>query len=388
MDTVGHHGRRCSSDHAAGCERPQLLSRGSIVRVQVALGRPLEDESARRVQRAAVHGQRIALPPHLALGERIPGHELAEGLPLRIALTGVPRVVAELPTGPALAPFGHRHRGDEEHVLLGVEGQRDKIVRTAVARNDDRGLIAGRFPIASRGIEDRSPRLFVETFRPVDLYVVSARDELAGLRVQEIDEAVLRHTEDDSPVLAIDGQGGRHEPHRGFVIPSVARHLGEMPPVLTGLSIQGDDGTREQLVARAFAPFRRIRRGGRAGSDDELVQFGVVHHGVPDAAAALGLLIPAFAPGLQRHLVQFTVLRLARVARNRVETPQVFAGLCIHGIHVTAIEAHITAGVTDEDLVSPNARRAGNHVVPLAIAGFSLPSLDPGRLIDCDKPTI
>ena len=161
-----------------------------------------------------------------------------------------------------------------------------------------------------------------------------------------------------------------------------------MPPVGTGLGIQGDDGICEEFVARVLASFCRIRRRRRPGSDNKLVQIGVVDHGIPDAAAALGLLIPPFAPGLRRHFIEFAVLRLARVARNRVEAPQVFPGIRINGIHMTAIEAHISAGVANEDLASPNARRTTDHVVLFSIAGFSLPSLDPGNLIDCDEPTV
>ncbi len=55
---------------------------------------------------------------------------------------------------------------------------------------------------------------------------------------------------------------------------------------------------------------------------------------------------------------------------------------------MAAVEAHISTGVTDEDLASANARCAGNHVGLLAITGFDLPLLDPRLLIDGNQPTI
>ena len=161
-----------------------------------------------------------------------------------------------------------------------------------------------------------------------------------------------------------------------------------MPPVRTGLGIQRDDGIGEELVARILATFGGIRRCRRASSDDKLVKFRVIDHGIPDTAATLGLLIPPIAPGLRRHFIELTVLRLVRIAWNRIEAPQVFPGPRINRIHVTAIKAHISTGVADEYLISPNARCTGDHVVLFAIAGFGLPSLNSGCLIDCDKPAV
>ena len=70
-------GDRRRDDAAAGVALPELLAVVGAVGGQLAEGRALEDEVARGGQRAARPRHRVLGAPDLALGDRIPGQQVA-----------------------------------------------------------------------------------------------------------------------------------------------------------------------------------------------------------------------------------------------------------------------------------------------------------------------
>src|SRR5258708_38874514 len=84
---------------------------------------------------------------------------------------------------------------------------------------------------------------------------------------------------------------------RRIEIPGIAGNDLVMPDIATGIGIECDDGTDEQIVAPARAADFPIPRRALAGPDVDPVELRIVSHRIPDCAAAT-MYRPVAAPGL------------------------------------------------------------------------------------------
>ena len=166
---------------------------------------------------------------------------------------------------------------------------------------------------------------------------------------------------------AVDHQIGQRHRHRRRVVPVVARHGLVVPDVLAGIGVRRRRwNVRKRLspspcAAPVMAPRRAV-----AGADVDQVGVGVVRKAVPGVAAA-AVLPPLAGPGLGRHLHRLRLERLRRIAGNDVEPPRLVAGLGVVGGHVAAHAVELGAAVADDDLALDDARRAGDHVLGVAV---------------------
>jgi len=100
--------------------------------------------------------------------------------------------------------------------------------------------LAGLTVVAS-GIQDRI-EVLIEAGHPVDRRHERLRGQhLAGLRVEHIEDAVLRRMHHDMPQLAVDEQIGRGDLRRAVEIEALGGSLLVIPFELARLRIERDD---------------------------------------------------------------------------------------------------------------------------------------------------
>jgi hypothetical protein len=93
--------------------------------------------------------------------------------------------------------------------------------------------------------------------RPVHIGVVLGREQLAGLAIEHVEEAVLRRLHDHRAALAADLEVGQHQLLHRIEVPAVARRGLVVPGHASGIGIEGDDRGGEQTVELAGPSWRR-----------------------------------------------------------------------------------------------------------------------------------
>ena len=152
--------------------------------------------------------------------------------------------------------------------------------------------------------------------------------------VEHVHHAVAVRPQHHLARTALPLDVGEHRHLRGVVVQLVVRRELVVPLQLAGVGVERDDAVAVQVVAepRAAVPVgRRI-----AGAEEHEVRLGVVGAGVPDAGAA----------GLPRLARPGLVARLAGTG-NRVEAPDLLAGLRVERRDVAADRAVAAAGADD-----------------------------------------
>ena len=231
--------------------------------------------------------------------------------------------------------------------------------RARIAREGFPGLVVLRLGphvrAAGRGIESR---------RPVHHRELGARDELAGLRVEHVEEAVLRRVHHDAPGRAADLERRSDDLLGRVEVPTIFRRLLEVPDVFAGVGSNRDDRRGVEVVALGAVADDRVPGLRVRGAEVDEIGLGIVRDRVPHRAAAAELP-PLAAPGLRGLLEVRAFEGLRRIAGHRVETPSFFAGLCVEGGEVAARDV-LRAGGTNNHFAFDDARRAGDrHVRPL-----------------------
>jgi hypothetical protein len=142
--------------------------------------------------------------------------------------------------------------------------------------------------------------------------------------VENVEKTVFRRLHDHLAGTAFDREIGENHVLGGGVVPGVAWRGLVVPHVFAALRLERHDRRDEQVVAAAGTSDRAIPRRAVAGADVEQVEIRIVGHRIPDGPAAAEL--PPFAfPGLGRHLERRVLERLRRIARHRVEAPDLLA---------------------------------------------------------------
>ncbi len=238
--------------------------------------------------------------------------------------------------------------------------------------------ILGRgIPIGLRG-HDRPPCLHVDVSSPVHVGIVLRGEELAGLSVEDVEEAVLGGLHDHRPGRAVYGQVGKNQFLYRVVVPAVARRGLVIPGHASGGRVQRQDGCGEQAVELRRPELAQVigRRVGRAEVHE--IQGWIVGKSVPRRSAPMQLGFAMGIPSLVR-LRQFRILiGLPDGGRYRVEAPFERAGFQIVGRHIAAhgSVAHVGAAIADDHDSACNLRRARAGVGQLVIGdGIGFPDL-------------
>ena len=213
--------------------------------------------------------------------------------------------------------------------------------------------------VALRGLH-RPPGLEVDVARPGDGHVGLGRDELSGLAVEDVEEAVLRGVQQRLALSPADLEVREQDVLDRGVVPVVARCRLVVPGELAGVRTQREDRAQEEIVSAAGAAVVARPGGAVADADVEQVELGIEGHRVPGGAAAADSP-PLPGPGLGRHLELGMLERLGRVPGDGVEAPDLLAASRVVGGDV-ATDSVLGAAVADDDLSLDHAGSAGDGV--------------------------
>ena len=178
---------------------------------------------------------------------------------------------------------------------------------------------------------------------------------LAGVAVEDIHEALLRHLRD-----GLDGFAVHHDVHqvgrrRQVVIPQAVMHHLEVPDALAGGAVHAHEALREQVVAQAMAAVPIV--GGRAHRQVNVAGRGIDAHGRPYVGVAAhppGIALPRLDPHFPR-------------LRNGVEAPALAAVPHVVATHVA--RRHLPRGGAVKDgrshhrHIADDGRRADHRVM-------------------------
>ena len=101
-----------------------------------------------------------------------------------------------------------------------------------------------------------------------------------------------------------------------------------------------------------------------ADANQDLVEFLVIDNCVPHGATAAELAVIAVPGGLHLgdDLIRCRAIGLGSFGRRHgVETPDLLAGPCVIGGHITANPV-FCAAIADQDTALDDARRAGDRI--------------------------
>ena len=238
-------------------------------------------------------------------------------------------------------------------------------------------------------IDLRPAGLEVDARGPGVGHIVVGRQQLSGLAVHHIEEAVLGRVQQHRADLAADLQVGQHHGGGAVVVPLLGGDLLIVPGVFAGAGVHRHHRTQEQVVAAAGAA--ELLRVGRtvAGGEIDEVQLGIEGDGVPVVAAAAALP-PLAAPGLGgrgHDGVRGDAVGLRRVAGDDVELPALFAGGRVIGGHVAA-RAEVAAGIADHHQAVGDARGAGDRQGLAGLERAGGPHRRPGAGVQRDQPPV
>ena len=236
----------------------EVLAGVQVDRGEGAVGRLVDGQPVRQVQRAAVAVEPVAALGlvGVGLGDREERRELV-GLDVDHPGLGVggraaPVRAAEDP-GVRDRP-AERRRGvepshpvladDLERLLPHLGGEGDHVVLGEALLREGRGL-------GGEGLGLGGP--FAGDVTGGDRAVLDGPDRLAGHPVEDVDETGLRRGRDgvDLPAVHVDGQQRRGGGQ--VVVPEAVLHGLEVPDPLAGAGVEADDGLREEVVAEAVS---------------------------------------------------------------------------------------------------------------------------------------
>ena len=200
-------------------------------------------------------------------------------------------------------------RVDVEEPGAGVERGRPPVGRAAGGRRHHRSLGRGEHA----GHPDRTAVL-VEPFRPGLQRERLAEQELAGLAVERVVEAVAVGPQHRParPVRHLDI--GEHRDLDRVPVMHVVRRELEIPPHLARVAIEGQDRVGVQVVAQPH--LAAVVGAGVAGAPVDEVQLRIVRAGDPGRR-------PARAPRISQPCLVVGMVR----TRNGVGPPGALAGL-------------------------------------------------------------
>src|SRR4051812_29099413 len=368
------------SDDAGGCaELPEYLAVFGVERLEGPVHRAVEDNVARRDERAAPHGEALVHAPALLRRDRIPGGELAA----MTARTGL-----------------HRHIGADIGRARDVRGLVGDGVLTKVlvrnveelsARRPRRGLpVLGtwrrRTDIAYRRARLRlglrvvlQPSGFqVHAGRGCDMDEGRGGKYFAARAVHYVDVAVTLRPHERLDFLFLQDELHEHVLVDRVVVVQVVRAELIEPARLAGVGLARENAGGPFVVAGALL---RIPRAGIAGAVIDEVEFRVVGDPAPRRAAA-GL--PGLGgPGLHAEIGAL-VARIERlearadqhllVRAGAVGAPEQLAALRIER-REPAAHAELGAGIADEHLSLHHERRHGHRFPARDVAELRPPEL-------------
>ncbi len=159
---------------------------------------------------------------------------------------------------------------------------------------------------------------------------------LAGLRVEQEEQAVLARLGDAAPAVPFDFGVEEEDRALGVVVPEVVRLLLVVPEQFAGVRVEGQQRVGVEVLAGPFGADDHRRRVAGADVED-----------------------PAFRVDRRRHVDRAAAAALRHPARPRlghgVELPELFAGLLVVGGDEAA-DAVLGAGVADVDLAVVGGR--------------------------------
>ena len=340
----------------------------------------MEDETARRGQGAAHERQLLLAAPDLLLLDGVPGDQLAH-------------VVA----GPGLGEL--ELGGQEERPGLVVLGAVDDVHAEVERRDVDEPrlrAVGHRLPVlpaeevrAHVPGPDVLPRPLlrdldrpaggaVDPLGPVDEHERVGRDELAGLPVQHVEEAVPVGLQRERRLLALDRRVHQHELVDAVVVPDVVRRRLVVPDDLAGVGVEGERAGGVEIgvlaVLAAVRPADPAPPGrGVAGAVVDEVELRVVGADEPGGAPAR----------LPRLALPRLVARLAG-ARDRVGPPDLAAGLLVvRGDR--AAHAVLAPGEARHHEVLRDRGRRGDRVALLVVHDLRLPQLLARARVEGDQ---
>ncbi len=250
---------------------------------------------------------------------------------------------------------------DVHHSPARIERHRHPVVRAA--RSGERRPGFAALTEARLRVLLRPPGLRVQCC-PVHLGIGFGREELTGGAIEDVEEAVLGRLHQHLTRLAVDLQIGEHDLLHGRIVPTLSGGFLEMPDVFARVGTHGNDRSDEQVVATAGATHRAVPRRAVVRSEVQQVELGVVSHRVPDGSAPAhlpGSRIPRRTRFALQHLVGRRAIGLARLARHRVEAPDLLAGLGLIGADEAA-RLVLRPGAADDDFALHDTRRARDRV--------------------------
>ncbi len=230
---------------------PQLLTRARIVCPHfLRAAAALENEPAGRDERAAGWTLVLLSLPNLFAADRIPGLQITDKLPVIVGMVAVVRqlggkvqtqVVADGVRGEARICL-HREVGQ---LRRNVEEARFRAVsvRVPAVRALDTGRQVERLAhrVTSFRLDARTPRLQVDTVRPVHGREGSCPQQLAVRGIQHVEEAVLARLHDHVALLSVHVHVRDHHGTDGVIVPGVRRSRLVMPHVLARVGLHGHD---------------------------------------------------------------------------------------------------------------------------------------------------
>src|SRR6185436_11016074 len=191
--------------------------------------------------------------------------------------------------------------------------------------------------------------------------LVYADDRFAGLAIEDVRPARLRHFDKALARLAIDGRIEQHHRIGRVVVPDVVMHLLEVPAVLACLRFEGDDRHGEEVVTGTHITAQIGT--GIAGREVERAERRVDGRRLPDAATTAHPGIAVLGPGLAAGLAG---------RGYRVEGPLQLASLGFVGLEPPA-RAHLAAVEADDDEAVVVQRRGRDGEAVLPALGGNLP---------------
>ena len=122
-----------------------------------------------------------------------------------------------------------------------MERHRGPGVRAPEVRPEQHGLAVSNIPVLGFGVVVRPARFQVDVRCPVHLCKFAGSQQLTGMPVNGIVEAVLWCNQCGLSLLAIDVEVGEDNVHRGIEIPAVPVDRLVVPVVFTRLCVDRDN---------------------------------------------------------------------------------------------------------------------------------------------------
>ena len=253
-------------------------------------------------------------------------------------------------------------RGNVHQAGIGTVSRRRPVRHALIGGRDQRAtrieILGGIAHGLALGVDALGPIRGFAELRGHQMFAGEAiqREEVtvaAGLQHQLARAAVE---------LAID----QNRRLRRIPIVSIVRRGLVIPGDLAGFDVDGDDGTRIQVVAVA-AGAGGVGRRRIAGADDVEMRVGIIRARHPHVAAAMPRGIE-IGPGLQAGI--------ALLHRHRIELPLHVAGFGIERLQVSRL-VEIVAG-TDQNVIADDDRRGRGEILQVEIGDIFVPDFLAG----------